>query len=557
MLERLSHFQKHIPNYFMNKPHIKLDIKRQNDGNINFRYKTRNPGETIIATDNEEEVEEVVETPPDYRRQAGTFRQSLARLIDDAEARVNARNTELNVQQHLHYITINFLGQFIIDKFFIHWLQTYGLLAVNFTDFNSTVLFAIVDRTKANTLTGEISKFIQRELEGRTDLSFNRDITFIKDFKLHTTSEILHLETIRDYTLVKIHLADFPIPDSNREAIIRSLLQYLEQRGISYQLDEVTQVLNIRNTSPEQLTEIANNFDVILSVTSSLATVIRPSTFQQPERSYGFTVDASDADLPIIGIVDTGVSNLTPLRDALIDDLTFNVTSTSSFIDNANHGTGVAAFAALGKEPYNHAYRGTFKADAKILSIKVMDASQAPLPDSDVIKLLIEAKRKYPSIKIFVLSICYDKNKRDNEACSSYAYELDKFSHNNNCLIFICTSNNNEASVHNSDYDYAYYSNSVTNLATPSESMNNITIGAAADCLRAGTFFGISPSIEHPTLYSRKFHLDLTRFFSNQKLNKKLFKPDVIESGGDYEKAGTFIGQGENACLEVLSADPS
>jgi hypothetical protein len=71
--------------------------------------------------------------------------------------------------------------------------------------------------------------------------------------------------------------------------------------------------------------------------------------------------------------------------------------------------------------------------------------------------------------------------------------------------------------------------------------------------IQSGVFQGISPQREFPTLYTRKGHINLSKFKNKQ--NKLYFKPDAIECGGDYEKDGNFIGTGSNATMNVLSAD--
>jgi len=188
--------------------------------------------------------------------------------------------------------------------------------------------------------------------------------------------------------------------------------------------------------------------------------------------------------------------------------------------------------------------------------MKILDANSGEISMSNVLILLQKAKDKYPQLKLFVLTTCYSVYKLTNEDYSAYAYELDKFANKNNCLIFICTANNNGA-ADQSSYNLNYFSQDITNICSPAESMNNIVVGAAADNLNDGAFMGISNDREFPTLYTRKSHLDLTNLFAINKQNKNLFRPDVIESGGDYEQYGNFIGTGDRATMELLSANPA
>ncbi|MDZ7717841.1 MAG: hypothetical protein U5K72_03340 [Balneolaceae bacterium] len=112
--------------------------------------------------------------------------------------------------------------------------------------------------------------------------------------------------------------------------------------------------------------EIANNFDIIQSISSHDAGVIRPSRFGEPIREFGFSVNETGIDeLPIIGILDSGVSDQTPLAPLLIQTTpNFDLTNTDPFTDEIDHGTGVAAIAALGTKPYPE-FLGEFEADAQ------------------------------------------------------------------------------------------------------------------------------------------------------------------------------------------------
>ena len=103
------------------------------------------------------------------------------------------------------------------------------------------------------------------------------------------------------------------------------------------------------------------------------------------------------------------------------------------------------------------------------------------------------------------------------------------------------------------------------NLCEPSESMNNMSVGAIAESYneRHGNH-GLSLGREFPAYYSRKYHVDYnslingTRFKNNQK-NKNLFKPDIVMPGGDQlavesrmivlvpRKDGTGLKMGQNS----------
>ena len=45
--------------------------------------------------------------------------------------------------------------------------------------------------------------------------------------------------------------------------------------------------------------------------------------FNLPDKSFGFTINNVNEDLPVIGIIDTGISAETPLKDLIINNDNF------------------------------------------------------------------------------------------------------------------------------------------------------------------------------------------------------------------------------------------
>jgi hypothetical protein len=527
------------------KPHLKLNTKKQADKPevLKFNYGFG-------------KEEDNAQEQPNYFPMARSFRYYLTNFNSDLNNRIAERSKVIEVPDHIDYIRILFQSQFDLTSYFESWFKEFGLLGVNFSKFNHEILFAVIDRDLFKIFIQNIESFILKETGQADDAEYSGKIKYIKEFKLLSTADILQYR--HHGALMNALLTNFPLDEKAEKEIRESLFAFLEKNGIKYRLLEETNHLELYDTTNQEIIEIAQNFDIVLSITSSLATVIKPSEFNLPERTYGFEIENSGDDLPIIGIIDTGISNQTPLAPIIINDNSFNITGSSSFEDNANggsgHGTGVAALAALGRSAYHKSYKGKLKANAKLLSIKILDKDSGFLSEKDVLDLMRNAKAKYPEIKIFVLTTCYQANKGDNEDFSTYSYELDKFSYENDCLVFISTANNDDAAYNNSRYDLNYFFTEATNLCTPAESMNNIVVGAAADSLRNGPFEGISTSKEFPTLFTRKSHINLAALFPKNKINKSYFKPDIIECGGDYEQSGKFIGVGSKATMELLSA---
>jgi hypothetical protein len=529
------------------RPHIQLNTATQREAPVRLSF---NYGF------GEQEDEEENPTP-DYTRTAAEFRGMLTRLTTDLRTRVQERNAALAVPANIEYIRIVFQSQFVISDFYAQWRSEFGLLGTHFSQFSNDILFAVEDRAKFADFMRQIERFIQKESGQVPDLTYAGKVTFTKSFALLTTADMLQYGQAGPLMNVQL-VDDFVLSEPQYRTIRASLEQYLSNQGLAYRLDEQTLHMEISGATDAQLREIAQNFDIVLQVTSSLATVVRPSPFGQPERSYGFEVANPGPDLPIAAIVDTGISDQTPLRPIIVPDQRFNLTATSPVVDNADHGTAIGALAALGRRAYENGYRGTLHADARLLPVKIMDGTSDYLSQAAVVDLLYQVKRAYPQIKIFVLTTCFSSPKRDNEDYSPYAYALDRFAHQTDSLVFICTANNGQANARNNAYDLTYFEQPETNLCPPAESINNITIGAAAGSLRPGAFAGVSDSPEYPTLYSRKGHVNLAKLYSRGKVNKHYFKPDLIEFGGDYEiSTGGYMGPGLRASMQVLSSDPT
>jgi hypothetical protein len=486
----------------------------------------------------------------DYTQMADRFEQDSARFVEERTARIQHRT--LNIPAHIEYIDIRFQDQFDLNKYSRSYLRDFGLEAVKFTEFNRKILFAIVDQDRFTTFFTKINAFI---LFGRgdQDAPIDKRMLYIHDFALHSSSKIKRYDSINSVVRFSLleSLAGFTLVNQ----IEQSLERYLIANNKVFNFDHANNFIEVIGADLDLTEEIIDNFDVIFSVTSSLSSVISPTRFRLPVRSYGFTVANAEEALPLIGIIDTGIDRQTPLAPLISGSI--DKTGTDPLIDSENHGTAVAALAALGKRPYLSGFRGSISADAKLLSLKVMNTSPAALPDFNVINIIREAKINYPSIKLFVLTISYEKTRIENEHVTDYAYQLDKLSHDLGILVFISTANNEQASGQNTSYNISYFTQDQTNLCAPAESMNNMTIGACADNLKQGTFLGIAPLKEFPALYSRRNCQNQSAFFSPRKINKHLRKPDILLPGGDYEVRGNFMGTGDDATMEVLSSNPA
>ena len=185
-------------------------------------------------------------------------------------------------------------------------------------------------------------------------------------------------------------------------------------------------------------------------------------------------------------------------------------------VDGDGHGTGVAAFVALG-EQLSSTIKARLSPDSKILSIKVLNGDSGNITNKGLVSLIEKANDEL-GIKYFTLTICYNKPIKTGEYPSDYTYLLDKTVFERDILIFICTGNYepNDRTIED-DYPDHFLKDEV-NICTPADSYNNIVIGAIGDNFEPELDitllkYPISSNMQ-PAFYSRKFHLDYKRIKS-------------------------------------------
>ncbi|MVN92663.1 S8 family peptidase [Mucilaginibacter aquatilis] len=506
-------------------------FRNPQEGVVTLRQRTRNPGDQDEKEDNDE--------PVDYRIKQQSFAASQANFTRDRNARIARRNPFLNIPVHQDYIIIHFHNTFDTSVFSNSYRNDFGLSLVGLTELNTCAVFAIVDAVRFQRFESEISTFVNNA-DPALNINYNTNIRFIVDFDyLSTRKMIKNAAQQRAHVLLDI-VDNVEIFQQVVRPVEQSLLDYLAQQNIEHYYDPRLHKIELVNAPVASIIEIADNFDIIQSVNSISAGIVRPGRFNIPERTFGFTVQNAGEDLPIIGVIDTGISDQNPLAPLIINDAAFDITGTSPITDEINHGTAVGALATLGTQLIPD-HVGDFTADARLLPIKVLSNNNRPIPEFEVIRLIRAAHERY-DVRIFTLTICYEDWKKYNEPASAYAYALDLLAYELNLLIFISIANNRdliETDGRNSrPATYGlHFEKESANLSSPAESMNNMTVGALADNLENNTLNRISPPGNVPAIYSRTFHIDWNHpSITKVKINKRLYKPDICFYGGDYDQ---------------------
>lgn len=534
------------------KSHLKIKNDEQRESVSTFKY---NYG--FAET-------EASERNPRFnnRELAIRFAPYIRNYSRDIAEKYENRDREIEIPISIDYVRFDFIDQFNILKYNPLYYSELGLEGVEFTNFGKTGLFAVIDKDKFNAFFSTLQRFALRPR--RFDIFPNRPrfISYIKSFALLTYKDILNYDIEKENDIFLLSLADLPADDNMKTTLVEALVKYLEEKSIEFLYDEETDRIELHNVPDDEVVKIIQNFDIVLSVTSSFYRTVSPSEYNTVKLEEGFTISNADDNLPIIAILDTGISEETPLRDILIDDDRFTLVGNpfedKTGHDRNGHGTAVAALAALGKQNHINAFSADVKADAKLLSVKILDKNSGSISETKLLDTLYEIKDEYPDLKFFVLTTCYDTPKKTNENYSDYTLALDKFAFETDSLIFICTANSYECFDGSTDYDYTLFGRESTNLCSPADSMNNMVVGAASDNFFDTCPESVSPGKEFPTLYSRTGHLDQPALMSPTKVNKNLFKPDVIESGGDlgFNRLNE-IDAIDAPALKLLSANPT
>src|SRR5690625_2547134 len=278
------------------RPHLHFRGEQLHTGDFKYLGRYVNPG------DDEEDQRE-----PEYSPMQDTFRYSLDRFTRKRQVREAQRDPEIDVK-HIDFIQLNFFGVFKAADFESTYRRRFGLSPVTFKDYNRSGLFAIENPGRFEQFIEDVQFFIEADDPLGTD-EYSPAIRFIKSFDGFSTGEILqisesHSKVVLDFIKTPRLYAQFIEPIRNE------LQSYLQEEGINFELNPMAETIELEDPSWESIVEIAQNFDIVQSVSSHDSGIIRPSRFGVPIREYGFEVNKENIEeLPIIGVLDSGVND--------------------------------------------------------------------------------------------------------------------------------------------------------------------------------------------------------------------------------------------------------
>jgi hypothetical protein len=429
--------------------------------------------------------------------------------------------------------------------------QRYGLSPVEYSHFNKTVVFEIINET----LFINFEKHIKQVIESPDETPYEN-----KPFNL--VSLILKFEFIssryRLLTSKETGILLTLISSANTISKVQkeTLLNFLREQNLEITYNALfPDILEIKNISKDQNKFIADNFDIVRMITSTRALRIRPGAFGPSRREFGFTIHIPD-NITTVGVIDTGISMIEPFRNVLLNTA-YDHTGNGAFWDEAGHGTMVAGLVILGDE-FQITVKESYDAKAKVIAIKALHNIDDDINIPQLLNDIRDAKRQH-GVRLFNMSLNIPFAKKYNDTYSQFAYELDKLAYEEDILIFISVGNFDSESLEDlvinethPDHEYPTFFYNLnhtsqshscqnTNISEPSESLNNVSIGALAGNLEGGDNTDITPNNMYPAYYSRKFHFDYSQPINKKPLrrnqnNKHLNKPDFVFEGGDLFK---------------------
>ena len=529
-----------------NKPHLFLNNPRGQKKHFNASRTFKSPKIPDKA-------------PEIYRNQ----KDKLFQCLNTFNARLNIRRQErtLEVPAHLEYIEVHFFSIFNNNDTFKTKtrFREFGLSPVLYRNFNQSVIFAIKDHDKFQRFIDVLEKFIQSQDNVSPKGKPYNIATIIYDFEFLSTEKIagfyaddIIMSLVNRNTDIK---KDF-------DSIYANLLHHLDNLRLKDVLDNYAtdehSTIEIKNISADQVDILAKNFDIIFKIQSLRMPTTRENEYNIPELTWNVTIDPPETGV-IIGVIDNGVRRIRPLEHIILDsilDIT-NRANPDPTRATHTHGTVVASLAAVGTDLFN-ADKTHFVADAFIMPIKILDANDGYFNIYDIERVIRKAARE--GVKIFNLSVC-GTGIGYNSTVSEYAYLLDKLTYNLDILIFIAAGNLDEEDINamhdDVNLDFHSYPNhfynpnelsdqhacEATNICIPSESYNNITVGAIAENFQQDSLTDLTPLKDLPAYYTRKHYINPlqkingTNFQDSQK-NKNLSKPDIVMPGGDRRDRG-------------------
>lgn len=520
--------------------------------------------------DTEDDDDEKEETLKDYQFQKQILSAAIQRF--ETGFRLKYERRSIAVPHDIDYIRIDFLITF--DDFNEHktrsrFRKDFGLRDIHYFNFNRSVLFEVEDSHKCNKLLSFIEQYAQSPQDIDPGSQPYAIATIIQGFDLLTREHLLAgtdgLEDDNNSVAIQLTTQEDTEKENEKSQILGMMTEYLNASTSGMARTKLTgeRFVSVSGLSRADLVTLVDNFDVIASVQAIRFSKVKPLNGGSTMRTFDFHINPVADNLPLVAVIDNGINRIPPLSTSIADfgytfDLVYQPYSTQGW-----HGTAVAVITATGERFFSGAAQ--LEGDCRIVSYRIFEREQGQIDFIDFERIIRDCYSK--GVRLFNLSSNIGF-KPYNSDYSFFSYLLDKLSYELDILFFISAGNLDAsdlqniyktmaAGIYNPVLDYPKHffypgadcmehSCDGTNLKIPAESLNNLTIGAIADNLEAGTQTDMTLDKYLPAYYTSKYHVSPFHKVNGTRLkskhiNYKLIKPDITYPGGDYGQPSSGI----------------
>ncbi len=469
----------------------------------------------LISNNDDMDEEETVENR-DYRRQRTDFLRYYNSYNSQYRSRVQNRDSQL-ILNHYDYIII-WTYQILNEDLIKEW----GLVLERRTNLGLKLLARVDNRRKFEAFLADILEYAQDESIIDTVPDEYVKLTLIQHFTLLTSNDIINIRNGQDGNIAAT-LQLIEIDDVNKRHILSELKRIVGNDNFI----EASPQLGLYEAmfeSMEQVKYVADNLDILQSIQSFPTFHVSPTRYNMVRFTQMLDIENVDIDtLPVVGVIDTGVRDVPAINRFIVE----RVCLEDSMSVRCGHGTNVASLAIFGRQSlYGH-----LVPHARVFSIQVFEDERGNVSLCKLRQKILYGIERY-HIKIFNISLAEPYGKEINGDISAYARMLDEISYLYDVLFVTSTGNTDwtdepeSPSVPVSLYDPQDPTQTrFTNLGSPAENMNGLTVGAIND-------------INLPATYTKKSHLDFSMpignsFAEKAIVNYNLMKPDILAKGGD------------------------
>lgn len=458
---------------------------------------------------------EIIESR-DYRRQRSDFLHYHNSYNTQRDLRIQQRDPQL-LLSHYDYIVI-WTYKILSDDLIRDW----GLVLERRTNLGLKLLARVDNEEKFHIFMGSILEYAQDDTIIDAVPEKYIQLTLIQKFTLLSSNDIVSVHAGHNGNIATTLQLTSIDDDSKREILykLRSIVGNDNLLEASPQLG----LYEANFSSMNQIQYVADNLDIFQSIQSFPTFHVNPTRFKMVQFTQMLDIKNVDIDsLPIVGIIDTGIRDVPAINPFIVERVCLE--------DNMNvlcgHGTNVASLAIFGRQ----SLFDPLIPHARVFSIQALQNENGQVSLTKLRQKIVYGIEHY-HIKIFNVSLAEPNGMEINGDLSSYARMLDEIAYYYDVLFVTATGNTDWTGeeelprVPVSLYDPQDPTQTrFTNIGSPAENMNGLTVGA----VNHGSF---------PATYTKKSHLDFSMPIGNSLaeqaiVNYNLMKPDILTEGGD------------------------